>query len=356
MKDHFSRRTRQYFLGRLLVLAGLVPYGLIADDSQYNPWQSLGPAGTYVRVVRIDPLTPTTIYAGLVADDGHPFGGVYKSLDGGNTWAAMNNGLPNSPGIYALTMDPTNSSTIYVGIENYGVGGGVYKSTDGGNSWNATGLPTGFGVYAVAVNPALPTTLYAGTDNWGLWSSTDGGMTWTNNNSGLPLASIISLAVDPQTVSKMYAGTSGAGLFSSNDGGNTWNDANNGLPGGANIATIVIKPLTTSTLYVGVDGYSSMGGGGVFKSTDGANSWNDSNNGFPTNNGVLTIAIDPVTLTNIYAASFGAGAFKSTDGGNSWTDFNAGLLDPLVHSIAINPQTPTSIYAGTCNTGVYLTQ
>ena len=110
MKDHFSRRTRQYFLGRLLILAGLVPYGLIADDSQYNAWQSLGPAGTYVRVVRIDPLTPTTIYAGLVADDGHPFGGVYKSLDGGNTWAAMNNGLPNSPGIYALTMDPTNSS------------------------------------------------------------------------------------------------------------------------------------------------------------------------------------------------------------------------------------------------------
>jgi hypothetical protein len=78
----------------------------------------------------------------------------------------MNLGLTNTS-VYALAIDPTNSSILYTGTD----GGGVFKSTDGGQQWTTinTGLPTTH-ITALALDPKIPTTLYAGTDGGGLFA------------------------------------------------------------------------------------------------------------------------------------------------------------------------------------------
>src|SRR6266852_3350799 len=133
-----------------------------------NIWTSLGPGDAFVNALAIDPRTSTTLYAGTN-------GGVFKSTDGGNTWSAVNTGLP-ALFVNALAIVPTTPTTLYAGT---GIsGGGVFQRTDGGNTWSAvnTGLTTPY-VDTLAIDPRTPTTLYAGTVDGGVLTSTDGGNT-----------------------------------------------------------------------------------------------------------------------------------------------------------------------------------
>src|SRR5215470_11213565 len=88
-------------------------------------WNNIGPPDTYVRVLRFDPQTPSTLYAGLVYDYGHQPGGVYKSMDGGRTWSPASNGLPAYHQTFALEIDPVTPSTLYVGLSAGGFGSSV---------------------------------------------------------------------------------------------------------------------------------------------------------------------------------------------------------------------------------------
>src|SRR5437667_308531 len=110
-------------------------------------------------------------------------------------------------------------------------------------------------------------------------------------------------------------------------------------------------PRPPATLYVST-------GGGVFKSTDGGGNWRSvlvlSPGTF-----VLALAIDPQTPMTVYAGTIdatttgsGHGVFKSTDGGESWSAVNTGLSNQAVHALAVDPQTPTTVYAGTQGGGV----
>jgi photosystem II stability/assembly factor-like uncharacterized protein len=342
-------------VGAEIVLAALIGLVLCSSSAgaQSLSWNSLGPDGAYVRVVAIDFQNPQNIYAGLVEDVDHPLFGVFKSVDGGNTWNDDNNGIPADSGIFSMTIDPTSSLTLYVGLDNYNwEGGGIYKTTDGGNSWTLLSAPVAWGYLSLAVSPANPSTVYAGTDSWGLLISGDGGMTWSQATGVPNTLSVNALAIDPQNPNNVYAGSTN-GMFVSTDAGNTWNMASNGLPVGANFGAIAINPFT-STVLAGLNGIGGVDTGGMFMSSDGGNTWLPAGNNVPAGYNIHTIAIDPVTPTNVYTGTFGAGAFMSTDGGYNFSDFNAGLGDQFVHSIAINPQAPMIVYAGTCNTGVYL--
>src|SRR5207245_4854736 len=103
------------------------------------------------------PQMPTTLYAGTDV-------GVFKSIDGGGSWGAVNTGLPASS-VNVLTIDPQMPATLYAGTDV-----GVSKSTDGGGSWGAvnTGFPAS-SVYALAIDPQTPATLYAGTGGSGVF-------------------------------------------------------------------------------------------------------------------------------------------------------------------------------------------
>ena len=291
----------------------------------------------------IDPFTPATLYAGTIK------GGVFKSTNGGNSWTAINSGL-TTPSIKALAIDPSNPATLYAGT-----GGGVFKSTNGGTTWQPTGanvfLTVGGGL-ALAIDRFTPATLYAGTFAFGVFKSTNGGTSWTDVNSGLPMNPIVySLAIDPFTPSTLYAGTDG-GVFKSTNGGTSWNPFNSGLTA-TDVQAQAIDPTTPATLYAGAwDPGDFYNAGGVFKSTNGGNSWTAFNSGL-TATDVQALAIDPTTPATLYAGTIGSrvaaySVFKSTNGGTSWTAASSGLpANTEVNALAIDPSTPATLYAGT---------
>jgi cysteine-rich repeat protein len=349
-----------------------------------NVWTSHGPEGGDVQALAIDPMTPTTLYAGT------PGGGVFKSTNGGGTWGAT--GLTNTS-VNALAIDPMTPTTLYAGKAYQG----VFKSTDGGDTWGATGL-SGTEVLALPIDPTTPTTLYAGT-GWpsgGVYKSTDGGDTWNVANSGLS-GIVDALAIDPKIPTTLYAGTFD-GVFKSTDGGDSWSATGLTNTTSTSVRALAIDPTTPTTLYAdanirsgtpdralhkstdGGDTWSatSLGGadalaidpitpttlyaagavcdaesckGALFKSTDGGDTWTTANTGLTY--WVYTLAIDPRTPTTLYAGTSQGGAFKSTDGAGTWRGVNTGLISTRVYAVAIDPTTPTALYAGTEYLGVF---
>ena len=185
---------------------------------------------------------------------------------------------------------------------------------------------------------------------------------WTTN--GPAGGDIVALAIDPSNPTMLYAGTVNGGVFKSTNGGQTWSPANRGLgdPVYGFVATVhdlAIDPSAPATLYAGTTYL------GVFKSTNGGESWSAVNTGFPDiGDGrpgglVLALAIDPTSPATIYAGTrsgFGgvfSGVFKSTNGGGSWSPINAGLTNSDVLALAIDPATPATLYAGTSGGGVF---
>ena len=164
-----------------------------------------GPPGGPVSSVAVHAATPTTVYAST------EFGGVFKSLDGGDTWVAAESGLAGINSVASLVIAPSTPSTLYAATDQ-----GVFRSTDGAATWiqkpfNLDVIITN--VSALAVDPGSSTTVYAGADNGLLYKSIDGGDTWTAANSGLSSTTIKSLVIDPSTPLTIYAGTSNSGVF-----------------------------------------------------------------------------------------------------------------------------------------------
>lgn len=130
------------------------------------------------------------------------------------------------PGITVMAADPGNPMTVYAGT----AGAGVYRSLDGGTSWDAvnTGI-THFDVTALVI-ASDGSALYAGTRTGGVFKSTDGGASWTAMNDGLD-PHILSLEIAPTGDETLFAGVDGGGgVYKSIDGGVTWVAANDGLP------------------------------------------------------------------------------------------------------------------------------
>ena len=339
-----------------------------------DKWTNLGPEGANVFALAIDPVKPNTLYAGTNG------GGVFKSTNGGTSWAPAISGLTETY-VLTLAIDPTTPAIVYAGTGS----AGVFKSTDGGTSWAPGGLPDDE-VDALAIDPATPTTLYAASFFEGIFKSTNSGTSWALANGGLTGRFVQALAIDPVTVTTLYAGTEGNGVFKSTDGGTSWTPANTGLAT-ASVRALAINPTTPTTLYAGTDGdgvFKSTDGGtswapslvdfvvaalaidratpttlyagtendGLYKSTDAGTSWQPAASGI-TNPSVYALAIDPVSPITLYAGTYGNGVFKSTDRGTSWIHANAGLATASVFALAIDPATPTILYAGTYGGGMF---
>jgi YVTN family beta-propeller protein len=301
----------------------------------------LGDAGDVSDLV-IDPRTPSTLYAGTG-------GGVFKSTDAGMTWDA----LP-VPLVGSLAVDPITPTTLY--IYRWGGGDGVFKSTDAGATWRATGLTITF-IAALAIDPRSPITLYAGTGG-GVFKSTDAAATWDAANQGLP-EPVTALAIDPITPETLYAGAS-TGVFKSTDAGASWDPAGAGQP--QYVSALAIDPVTPRTLYAGTL-YAGTYGYTVFKSTDAAATWTAAQLPFTRPAGsarsggpyffVTTLAIDASTRDTLYAGTNDSGVFKSTDSGTTWVAADAGLPPPptCVSILAIDPSVSGTVYAASGSIG-----
>jgi photosystem II stability/assembly factor-like uncharacterized protein len=284
------------------VQQGYTPMTALVVDPQ-NPLNVFGgasPAGVFkssdggasftnvfrsqVLTMAIDPVVPSTVYAGG--------GFAFKSVNGGVTWAESGRGLGGGR-LMSLVVDPQQPTTLYAATDN------IFKSVDGGSNWvlSSNGLPAREARF-LAIDPQMPSTIYVGTFGSGVFKSVDGGANWTAANQGLPPLPVFALVVDPETPSTVYVGTD-AGVFKTDDGAASWTAVNEGLP------NLFIRSLgfdaQTRTLIAGTDG------AGVY--TIGTQPTNFTLSLRTTGRGPVTTVMDPGDITCELACSeqFAAG-------------------------------------------------
>jgi len=331
------------------------PRGLFKSADRGASWRLVNSTHLAPTTASIDPQNPSTMYAGLGygnAPNGGPW--LFKSTDRGVSWTLSNSGLEEVGFAGSLTVDPRDSSTVYIATAVYLSNpciqnkncliGQVFKSTDGGASWSpaSAGLPpVDAQIRSLVIDPEDSRTLYvtantyaAGTSKGEIYKSTNGGASWSVVNSG---AVVQVLAMDPQNHNWIYAATT-SGLLRSTNAGGDWSLASTNLPG-QYISSLVIDPRDTSTVYVAAQG-------SVFKSVDGGKSW--AATAFPSgwNASTYLLVLDPQNSSTVYAASSN-GVFKSADGGSAWSPSSLGLGGVSVNSFALDPQNAGTIYATT---------
>ncbi|MCP4662595.1 MAG: hypothetical protein GY856_44940 [bacterium] len=291
--------------------------------------------------------------------------GVFRSLDRGETWVPLTNGL-TSEVVFTIAIDPVDpdiecpfsSYTAYVGTS----AAGIFKSTDPceldlEEDWMPAGL-TEETVLSLAVAPvvdplsAYNSVLYAGTELGAVYKSVDNAGSWAEHSNGLGGLSVEALEVnpflnvfeDPLRPSTIYAGTGGGGVFKSVDSASNWFASSLDLDGAIGVfcEDVAVHPSDPLALWV------ATFGGGIFKSNDGGLSWSSSSTGLGSIF-VLSIAIDPDNPAILYAGTDLAGLYKSIDGGANWAASNTGLADPPpgVFEILVDPTAPTTIYLAT---------
>ena len=339
--------------------------GLFKSGDEGESWSAVIPGPPCcVSTLAIHPQDPRMLYAVT-----RPEGNVLKSVDARMNWRPLNSELPVDPSgnsrVTSLSIDARKPTTVYVG--NTLAGGGVFKTVDGGDSWNpaASGLPDG-GVMALATDPQTPGTLYASTLKSGVFKSADGGTSWSAVNSGLEediprgYDYVSILAIDPLDPNTLYAARNdadcedcGAALFKTSDGAAGWTAVTRGL-GLATVFALVFDPRNPDTIYAGTSA-------GVYQSTDAGASWSPSKtrqSGDANGRVVIpALAVDPQDPGTIYAADVYTGILKTTNAGASWMTANPDLRSAAptdVLALTIDPQNPATIYAGT-DAGVFKT-
>ena len=232
--------------------------------------------------------------------------------------------------------------------------------------WNNIGpFNVGGRIFGLTLNPKRPATMYAAAANGGVWRSYDAGLNWRAISDDFPTQAMGTLVVDPIDTNIVYAGTGdasfgslsfdGAGMFKSTDGGQSWLEIGAGtLPDFANISDMAINPLDPSILYAAVpDGVRDAGQQGVWRTKDAGATWQLVLPGRPTD-----IVIDPVNPSNLYTISSiiftGGGApanqglYKSTDGGDTWNKLDIGIPAETIGrtGIGICATQPDVLYLG----------
>jgi len=262
-------------------------------------WTTGGPYGGSINALAIDPASPATLYAGTVN-----YGGVFKSTNSGRHLDRRQHGPGKRVGP-VLGIDPTSPATVYA--VTYG---GVYKTTNSGGTWSSanTGLPMNQNDTALVIDPTSPATLYLAT--FGVYKST---------NSAAP---------GPQPSQVWDPGTS-----------KRWPSIprpRHALRWNVHIRHLQVHRLRRhlGRREHGPDGLGRLRPGHrsgvprhavrrhvrrwVFKSVNSGGTWAAANTGLPTNQWVITLAIDPVSPATLYAGTVGGGIFKSTNSGGTW--------------------------------------
>ena len=291
-------------------------------------WMNIGPSPPALEApIAVDPYS-RTIYMGTFG------GGVLKSTDGGETFAAANNGL-RSLAITSMAMDPTNPNNVVAGTG----GNGIFRTVDGGATWIATSETNTLPV-VIVVDPSNPQIWYAGYgggNTAAVKKSLNGGADWVRADTGIPATTIFSIAVDPRDGSVLYAGSGNSGGFKSTNHGASWTP----LPLQPVVWSVAIDPTDSQVIYAG------MNGDGVLKSIDGGATF--SRVGSLDVGVVLAVVVDPTNSQHVYAGTVSGGLALSKDGGRTWkkTSLRTGII------VSLSATDDGSIYAGTGFDGAF---
>ncbi len=296
------------------------------SPSQAQTWQSVaGPTGGYVLSISINPQNQQLLYAGTRGGD------VYRSTDGGSTWARI---LSLGNDVWSVTIDSLHPNTVFVGTET----GGLFKTTDNGNSWNNVS-PTSNRITGIIVDSQNDLNVYISVKGDGVYKSTDGGITWSLVTVGLSDNQITSLAIDPTDPLVLYAGGRNY-IFRTQSGGLTWSAL---VAPYATVTSIVIDKNNHSTIVAGTMG-------GICKSTDGGTTWHWMNNGL-INTKVHSLLVSSPDASILYAGTEG-GLYKSLSGGSSWTLNYTPLCQTTINTIFANPSNSSDLYLGCDGDGI----
>ena len=283
--------------------------------------------------------------------------GFARSVDGGVTWIPAMRGCPWGNTVYEIVFDPHVKGRIYAACSDYhdipfwtnvgptpkGRGGGVCVSDDFGETWRVlgTGLPN-LPCTSIALDPRSPVgkpILYATMYESGVYKSTDGGLTWLLKANGLGNPGnlhLLRIRIHPVSgnlyclITAFRQGESFSvpgGLWKSSDGGESWRDLTLDLKL-AWPTDIALNPHDENTIYLAAGSAPQRPQGGIYKSTDGGRIWlrvlKDSAMGKwskPDFDNNLTVALHPDDPTLVYAGSGTHGLWLGRDAGTSWGAF-----------------------------------
>jgi len=331
--------------------------------------RSIGPAVMGGRIAAIDGTgdSPATIYVGAAS------GGVWKSTDHGTSFKPVFD--QNIQSIGAVAIDKSKPDTVWVGTgeswvrNSVSVGDGVYKTTDGGGSWTNMGLADSEHISRIAVDPKKSDTVFVcatghlwnANEERGVFRTNDGGKSWkkvlyVDANSGCA-----DISMDPGEPQILYAamwqfrrqpdfftsGGPGSGLYRSTDGGETWTKLKNGLPSGhlGRIA-VAVAPSRPSTVYAVVEAKKTA----LYRSDDLGESWREVNDSFNVQARPFYFAhivVDPKDHNRVYKP--GLSLTYSEDGGKTFSGSLTGgnSVHGDHHALYIHPKDTAMMIVGT---------
>jgi photosystem II stability/assembly factor-like uncharacterized protein len=332
-------------------------------------WRLIGPfrGGRTVAAVGVA-AEPNVFYVGASN------GGVWKTTDSGRVWKPIFDDQPTQS-IGAIAIAPADPKILYVGSgeglqrPDLSVGDGIYKSIDGGQSWQHLGLRDGEQIAALRVDPHDPNRLFAAVlghpyganAERGLFRSTDGGRSWEKVLYKDEDTGAVDVELDPADARTVYADLwaarqapweiggsfngAGSGLYKSTDGGTGWKQLTQGLPTiaeGLGRIGIAIAPSRPSRLYAQVD--ADPAHGGLYRSDDAGASWrrvNAEERIWGRGGDFAEVEVDPKNPDLVYVCN--TSTYRSFDGGQNFTAIKGAPGGDDYHRIWINPDQPRII-------------
>jgi len=320
-------------------------------------WREIGPfRGGRSDAVAGSSGRPWEYYFGTTG------GGVFKTTDGGMTWAPVTDKYFGGS-IGAIAIAESNPDIVYVGTGEEDIrgnvthGDGVWKSTDAGKTWTYVGLGDSRQIGRIRVHPKNPDVVYVAAlgHTWGpnsergVFKSENGGKSWRRVLYQSDSAGAVDLAMDANDPSTLYAafwhayrqpwklvsGGSGSGLFKSTDGGETWKNItrNPGLPAGViGKIGITVSPVNSKKVWALIEADS----GGVFRSDDGGATWTKTNSERNLRQRAwyyTRIYADTKDSNTVYALN--TGMYRSTNGGKTFRSISVPHGDN--HDLWISP-------------------
>jgi photosystem II stability/assembly factor-like uncharacterized protein len=377
MRRGFAPYLRKVWGGMCLLFALLISFSsyefahrtaLAAKDETYDPklfsslsWRSIGPnrGGRSIAAAGVA-RRPLEYYFGAVG------GGLWKTTDGGTTWGPVTDGQIHSSSVGAVAISESNPDTVYIGMGeacirgNIMQGDGIYKSVDAGKTWTHMGLEATQVISRIRIHPTNPDLVYVaafghpagGNRDRGVFRSKDGGKTWTRILFRDDKTGAIDLAMDRHNPDVLYAalweayrvswqmssGGAGSGLFKSTDGGDTWTEItrNKGLPQGVvGRIGVTVSDADSKRVFAIVENDN----GGVFSSDDAGASWTKVSDDRRLRQRAFYythIFADPKSRDTVYVLN--TGFYKSTDGGKTYRQLRPRHGDN--HDLWIDPNDP----------------
>ena len=329
-------------------------------------WRSIGPAFTSGRIAdfAVNPDNTKEYYVAVAS---------------GHVWKTVNSGITFSPvfdkyGVYSMgvvTMDPNNHNVVWVGTgENnhqraLGYGNGVWKSLDGGQTWKNMGLKESRQIGGIVIDPRNSDVVFIAAEGsaWGpggdrgLYKTTDGGNNWTKVLEISENTGINNVVMDPCHPDILYAtseqrrrhvhtkigGGPESAIHKSTDGGETWKKLTKGLPtvdmGGMGIA---VSPANPDIVYVMIEARDDKGG--FFRSTDRGESWEKISNHYSKGQYFGEIFCDPVNVDVVYSMEVVTKVTR--DGGKTWSNLGNNKRHVDDHAMWIDPCDPEHFLIG----------